>query len=414
MMMKSSFPAWVVWMVVVPMSIAENLATPGLVVPSQDIEIPQPAPFEFGWTSPGETYDCLGQTWAGYHIVMSRDGKVGIGFLPFRDWWGHLTAEPSTYAMQLPDNTLVTKVPARLCPGSVILKKGTPYPATATSNDEYNVAFVFKGFAATVTVHRAQLLPSDVKQAENEKEKEVEASATQAAKESAGLRTQLDEVTKENAQLKQDLQAAQAASRKLQAEVEKERQAAIKKPEPEKIVEQPASTAPQPAPVVLQPEAPPPTVQPTNKPPPQARTPQILKHAAIGATVLVSSTHAGEEGEDTAAALVDGNLRTRWSSEYGEPHDVTLDLGKPQKLAKLRLHWETASATAYRVSFSEDGNKWNPIYDFDMKTPGKPQPRVDDVDMRNIAARHIRVDLLRRVNPDWGFSLYEIEAVAAP
>lgn len=361
-------------MVLVPLCVAGDPAEPESVVPSRDIVIGHPAPFEFGWTTPGETYDCLGQTAAGYHVLVRRDDKVGIGYLPFRDEWGHSTADSSTYNLQLPENTLVTKAPARLSPGCVILTKGTPYPATATGEDRYSVSFVFKDLATTVTVDRAQLqLPVP---------KDVEAALEPANTESKAVET-----------------AGPAAETPAVDEV---------------ITMEPApavEAAPLPAKAPEAEKAAPP--QPETKPMPTVEVTPLLKHVAVGANVEASSTHAGLKGEGKPATLVDGDLTTRWSSEYAEPQYVIVDLGKPRALATVRLHWETASAAAYRVSASVDGKEWVLVCERDLKMPDRPQPRVDDIDMQNVAVGQIRLDLLRRVNPGWGFSLYEIELIAA-
>jgi len=195
-------------MVVVAMAFAEDLAAPGFVVPNEDIVIRCPAPFEFGWTSPGQTYDCLGQTRDGYQILVFRDDKVGIGFLPFRDEWGHATADSWIYNPRLPENTIVTKAPAKLSPGSLTLKKGARYPATAAGDAKdapYNVAIVFEGFAATVTVARARLHLLDSKEME-------------AAREAAAFPTQLDEVQEEKAPLEREEREAESASLKPEAD----------------------------------------------------------------------------------------------------------------------------------------------------------------------------------------------------
>jgi len=555
--MKSTLLAVAAWIVVIPMSFAENGPAPGTVVPDADIVIPCPAPFEFGWTAPRQAYDVLEQTRDGYQILVVRDDKAGIGFLPVRDEWGHSTADSWIYDIRLSTNTILTKVPAKLSPGSLTLRKGTPYPATAVANDKagrYDVVFTFKSFATTVTVDRAQLQLPDAmelktvaavvaddtiaqteeatdlpKQRAVEEEKalleresqeaqtvsrkleaiaaketpaagqalELEAAKkesaelreeltqiqamhevlkqelvkaaaaedelTEAKKAAADLQVQLEDGRKQNDALKQELVKAEDAARKLEAarkeEADKQAQdaarerAAAKKadavppvPAPEAPAARPPGNAWAPAkPVVPEPlkpetvimdikpaavaaadpevvadhaagqgtagQAPEPLKPELLKPEPLPAKP--IKHMAVGAKVQVSSTHEGLEGEGTGAALVDGDLATRWSSEYAEPQTVTVDLGKVQTLAKLRLHWETASATAYRVSVSTDGEKWDMVHEADLKLQGLPKPRVDDVDMLNTAGSQIRLELLTRVNPKWGFSLYEIEVIAA-
>jgi len=154
------------------------------------------------------------------------------------------------------------------------------------------------------------------------------------------------------------------------------------------------------------PPAPQPAVQPA--PPPETK----IKHAAIGAAVTVSSTSKKYPTELPPSVLVDGDLTTRWSSEYAEPQTIEVKLEKPMKLAKIRLHWEDAVATKYSLSVSSDGKSWNGMYAF-MKTDAKPVPRVDDIALNGVSAGFIKLDLTGRVSPEWGFSLYEIEVIPA-
>lgn len=135
---------------------------------------------------------------------------------------------------------------------------------------------------------------------------------------------------------------------------------------------------------------------------------QRLDHAAIGAQIKASSTHTGEIGEGPAKNLIDGDVTTRWSSEYSEPQQVTIDLGKPKTLKKLRLYWEDAAATKYTVSVSPDGKDWMSVGDKAAKGVG---PRTDEFKLKDLNVQSIRLDLQNRVNTNWGFSLYEVEAI---
>ena len=137
-----------------------------------------------------------------------------------------------------------------------------------------------------------------------------------------------------------------------------------------------------------------------------------IKHAAIGATVTASSTSKKDTSELPPSALVDGDLTTRWSSDYAEPQSIEVKLVKPLRIGKVRLHWENAAAAKYALSISSDGKTWNGMYAY-LKPDTKPGARVDDVNLNNASAMFIKLDLTGRVNPTWGFSLYEIEVVPA-
>jgi hypothetical protein len=136
-----------------------------------------------------------------------------------------------------------------------------------------------------------------------------------------------------------------------------------------------------------------------------------MRNCATGAIASVSSTHYGQNGESGPSALVDGDLFTRWSSDYSEPQEIVLQLKKPAVLSKLRLHWEQASATRYCVYLSRNGKDWTSVYLYMGMGGGEPASRIDEVDLKNTAAGWLKLDLQACINKNWGFSLYEIEAL---
>ena len=81
--------------------------------------------------------------------------------------------------------------------------------------------------------------------------------------------------------------------------------------------------------------------------------------------------------------------------------------------SRIVLHWETAAAREYRVEVSTDGETWATVHEMEDGALG---PRTDEVKFEAREVRGIRLHLLRRVNPDWGFSLYQIQLIpeAAP
>jgi hypothetical protein len=137
--------------------------------------------------------------------------------------------------------------------------------------------------------------------------------------------------------------------------------------------------------------------------PPKTKLPFTIAASA-------SSTHKGEEGEGDPSALVDGKMSTRWSSEYVEPQAIILRLSQQSRLSKLRLHWESASARTYIVSISGNGKTWKAIHHGRGGTLG---PRVDDISLGGAMVKAIKINLVNRVNENWGFSLHEIQVLPA-
>lgn len=139
-----------------------------------------------------------------------------------------------------------------------------------------------------------------------------------------------------------------------------------------------------------------------------APEPEPITHAAVGARVEVSSTHTGEPGEAPPTALVDGDLATRWSSDYAAPQHIVVTLPKPLAGEAVVLHWENACARRYALAVSSDGDRWRPVHLY-LNASVEPVPRRDTVPLRGATIKALKMDLLERVEDTWGFSLYEIE-----
>ena len=57
-----------------------------------------------------------------------------------------------------------------------------------------------------------------------------------------------------------------------------------------------------------------------------------------------SSCESSELGPEKA---VDGNLQTRWASEFSDPQWFVVDLGERKTVESVILHWDAAYAEIY-------------------------------------------------------------------
>jgi glucose/arabinose dehydrogenase len=103
---------------------------------------------------------------------------------------------------------------------------------------------------------------------------------------------------------------------------------------------------------------------------------------------------------------VDGDLTTRWSTEYADPQWIYVDLGRTQAIGSVRLTWETAYARAYAVQVSNDASTWTDVY---ATTTGDGS--VDDITGLSVSGRYVRINGTVRAT-GWGYSLWEIEVYA--
>ncbi len=124
---------------------------------------------------------------------------------------------------------------------------------------------------------------------------------------------------------------------------------------------------------------------------------------ALNKTATASST---ENAGTPAAAAVDGNTGTRWSSAFSDPQWLQVNLGTTQSICQVTLNWETAYATAFQIQTSTDGSTWTPIYSTTTGTGGTQTLNVSGT------GRYIRMYGTTRAT-QYGYSLWEFGAFAS-
>ena len=121
-----------------------------------------------------------------------------------------------------------------------------------------------------------------------------------------------------------------------------------------------------------------------------------------GRPVLASSV---ESGSYPAGNAVDGDTGSRWASVAGAGSQwLRLDLGGAQTVNRVKLFWEKAYATAYRIQLSGDGTSWSDIY-----TTSSGDGGTDDLKRLNGIGRYLRVLATQR-GTSYGYSLREVHA----
>jgi hypothetical protein len=118
---------------------------------------------------------------------------------------------------------------------------------------------------------------------------------------------------------------------------------------------------------------------------------------------------AGLEGPKA----VDGNATTRWSSVQAiDPQWIAVDLGASYSITGVKVTWEAAYATAYKVQVSPTGadNSWT-----DLKSITGNTALVNDHTGLAGTGRFVRIYGTAR-GTTYGYSIYELEVygTAAP
>ncbi|MFC2015854.1 glycoside hydrolase family 3 C-terminal domain-containing protein [Chloroflexota bacterium] len=130
----------------------------------------------------------------------------------------------------------------------------------------------------------------------------------------------------------------------------------------------------------------------------------VLGNVALGRPTTCSSM---EGPAYSCYHAVDGDLSTRWSSQFSEPQWISVDLGTRQRIARVILHWETAHAEEYRIQVSDDRSQWT-----DIHSTVAADGQVDNLEIAG-TGRYLRLHATQRAAV-WGNSLWELEVYGTP
>jgi len=120
-------------------------------------------------------------------------------------------------------------------------------------------------------------------------------------------------------------------------------------------------------------------------------------NAAQGRPATASSA---ENATLAAANAFDGNTTTRWSSVFGDPQWIQVDLGGAVTICQVVLSWEAAYASAFQIQVSANGSTWTNIYSTTTGTGGTQTLDVSGT------GRYVRMNGTARATP-YGYSLWE-------
>jgi hypothetical protein len=109
-----------------------------------------------------------------------------------------------------------------------------------------------------------------------------------------------------------------------------------------------------------------------------------------------------ENASFPAPNATDGNLGTRWSSQFSDPQWLDVDLGSSQNICQVVLHWETAYGKAFQIQTSPDNATWTTIFSTTTGTGGTQTLNITGT------GRFIRMFGTAR-GTQWGYSLWEFD-----
>lgn len=118
---------------------------------------------------------------------------------------------------------------------------------------------------------------------------------------------------------------------------------------------------------------------------------------------VVASSFEGAGLEPQKA--FDGDLNTRWSSNFTDNEWIYLDFGIPKAFNTVILNWDNAYATSYELQTSNDAINWASIY---STTNG--DGRADVIYVGNQTSKYLKINCTQR-SGSLGYSLWEINVL---
>ncbi|MCI0383226.1 beta-N-acetylglucosaminidase domain-containing protein [Streptomyces sp. CNQ085] len=144
------------------------------------------------------------------------------------------------------------------------------------------------------------------------------------------------------------------------------------------------------------------------------RTLAVRAYPPTGGPDLARGAKAGSSADETgdfpASAATDGDPGTRWSSPAEDGQWLRVELDRPARIGEVRLHWQDAYASLYRVQVSADGadgRAWSTAATVRDGRGGRETVRMD----APAGTRYVRIVADERATR-FGVSLWSLEAYA--
>jgi hypothetical protein len=112
---------------------------------------------------------------------------------------------------------------------------------------------------------------------------------------------------------------------------------------------------------------------------------------------------AGQKITLAAKYAVDGDMTTRWGSDFSDNQWLELFLQRTTKLRKIVIFWQDAFPKEYSVELSQDGMSWKKIHE-DLDSKGG----TSTIEFRRTDTKFVRINCIKR-GTEWGNSILEVQ-----
>ncbi|MDG1821962.1 MAG: family 16 glycosylhydrolase [Flavobacteriaceae bacterium] len=130
----------------------------------------------------------------------------------------------------------------------------------------------------------------------------------------------------------------------------------------------------------------------------------VAQNIAFQKPVSVSSLESSIQMGQNA---VDGDLTTRWASDYSDPQSLTIDLNANYTIDRVVIHWEDSFGKDYQIQLSSNNQQWTTVANITNGNGG-----MDTHTFTAQSARYVRMYGTQRntINgAQYGYSIYEFE-----
>jgi glucose/arabinose dehydrogenase/PKD repeat protein len=116
-----------------------------------------------------------------------------------------------------------------------------------------------------------------------------------------------------------------------------------------------------------------------------------------------TSASSSQTSSLTPDKAVDGDSTTRWSSAWSDNQWWQVDLGAVKSVDTVKVSWETAYASSYKIEVSSDGSTFNTVATVSATAPGWKTTSFTET-----SARYVRVLGVTRATP-YGISFFDAQ-----
>ncbi len=119
----------------------------------------------------------------------------------------------------------------------------------------------------------------------------------------------------------------------------------------------------------------------------------------------IASSVEHNNAELRAEKSIDGNVSTRWSSQWSDPQWIYYDLGTRKAFNLITIIWETAYGKVYEIQISDDLLNWKTVFE-----EGNGNGNKDIIITGEQKARYVRMYGISR-GTGWGYSIYDFKVL---